>query len=371
MWRWLAGGAVVLLLGLTTWHPPAPAALGVVHPIADGPALAAGPRPALPWEPGRPQLGVQVYWVNSPADTTAVAARKAQRVFDHVVGLEANAVTVSFPFYSETITSSAVSTDARTPAPARLAAVVDEAHASGLRVAIRPLLDERNLLQVDDKDWRGRLDPDDRDAWFASYGAFLEPYLVMAQRHRVHTVVIGAELNALQTDPRWPALVERARAIYDGELAWAANWDAYAPAVAALPVDTVGVDAYPRLGLAPDATGARMRAAWTEWLRATLAAGPGPTVLYEVGAAAEARTLEDPAVPHRDGDPLDEGVQARWFGAACAAARDLGLTGIYMWKIELDVEPALADPVGDLHDSFLGRAAETEIRRCFAAWSDR
>jgi hypothetical protein len=357
--RWLLGMAVLLLVASMT---PA---------VSDGDPSAgtpAGPRPAQPWQPGRPQLGVQVYWVDVPTDTPEVLRRKAQRVLDHIVGLESNSVSISFPFYTRTITSSAVVTDHRTPSPERLAAVVDEAQRSGLRVTIRPLLDEQNLMDIDSRNWRGLLDPADRDAWFVSYREFLTPYLRVAQQQRVQTVVLGAELNMLQSDRRWAELVEYARGIYGGELGYAANWDAYTSAAVSIPVDTVGIDAYPRLGLPPTASAAEMELAWRNWLRQAVPAGQAAVPLYELGAAAEARTLDNPAVPHRTGARLDEGVQNRWLGAACAAARDHGLAGVYLWKIELDVDPALADPVNDLHDSWLGRAAETTMRQCFAEW---
>ena len=366
--RWVLGIAVLLLVLSVTWSRPGPAA-------GDGSSSASasnsGPQAALPWQPGRPQLGVQVYWVDVPSDTPEILRRKAQRVLDHIVGLEANSVSISFPFYTRTITSSDVVTDQRTPSPERLAAVVDEAQRSGLRVTIRPLLDEQNLTEIDSRNWRGLLNPADRDAWFASYGDFLTPYLRVAQQYRVQTVVLGAELNMLQSDRRWAELVQEARGIYGGELGYAANWDAYRSAALSMPVDTVGIDAYPRLDLAPTATATEMEQAWRTWLRQAVPTAPADVPVYELGAAAEVSTLENPAVPHRAGSQLDEGVQSRWLGAACRAARDHGLAGVYLWKIELDVDPALADPVNDLHDSWLGRAAEATARQCFADWSAR
>lgn len=360
--RWFVGCVVVLVVALLTWSPPA----DVLQRLGGN---VAGPQPALPWRAGLPQLGVQVYWVDDPTDSPEVLRRKAARVFDHVVGLEANSVSISFPFFSESITASAVTTDARTPSPGRLGVVVDEARRSGLRVAVRPLLDEANLTAVDSRDWRGNLAPVDLDAWYASYQAFLEPYLVMAAEHQVATMVLGAELNSLQGDPHWAAISATARALYPGELAYASNWDSYDEVRGGvMPVDTVGIDAYPQLRLGPESTEADMAAAWTAWLDATVPAGDA-TLLFEVGAAAESRTLDNPAVPHRPGAALDEGIQARWLAAACAATRTRGLGGLYWWKIELDDEPAEANPVTDLHDSFLGRAAEDRMRACFAGWS--
>ncbi|MCO1658086.1 glycoside hydrolase family 113 [Pseudonocardia humida] len=360
-WRWAAGAVVVLTAATASWTAPgAPAA-------ASAAGEPAGPVVSHPWQPGRPQLGVQVYWVDTPADTDDVVRLKARRVLDHVVGMEANAVSVSFPFFTDAVDASGVYVDERTPSPERLAIVLAEAREIGLRTTVRPLLDEANLIARDSLDWRGRLDPADRDAWYASYRAFLDPYLAVAEREDVDTVVVAAELNSLQADPHWGPLVEHARTVYSGEIGYAANWDAYAEALDGVPADTVGIDAYPQLGVAPTASVPEMTAAWRAWLDDAAPPRPG-LLLYEVGAAAEARTVDNPAVPHTEGAPLDQGVQRRWLAAACQVARDRELAGLYLWKIEFDVDPAGADPAGDLHDSFLGREAERTMRDCFASW---
>jgi hypothetical protein len=357
----VAGAVAVLAAVTASWTAP-----GAPDAPTD-PVEPPGPRVAAPWAPGRPQLGVQVYWVDSPADPDDVVRLKARRVLDHVVGMEANAVSVSFPFFTDAVDASAVRVDERTPAPGRLSILVEEARRAGLRTTVRPLLDEANLVAQDARNWRGDLDPADRDAWFASYRDLLDPYLEMAQVLRVDTVVIGAELNDLQDDPRWGPLVEHARTVFSGEIGYAANWDAYPEAVAGVPADVVGIDAYPQLDVDPAAPAAEMALAWRRWLDATAPPAPG-LLFYEVGAAAETRTLDNPAVPHTPGAPLDQGVQRRWLAAACQVARDRGLAGLYLWKIEFDVDPARADPVTDLHDSFLGREAERTVRDCFASW---
>jgi hypothetical protein len=365
--RWLLGLTVALIVAAVTWTAPGTTRTAGALLTLDVPTASTGPTPALPWRPGRPQLGVQVYWQDNPADALEVLHAKAGRVFDHVVGIEANSVSISFPFFTDTITASTLHSDLRTPSPQRLGMVVDDARRSGLRVAVRPLLDEANLIAVDSKDWRGTLDPADRDSWFASYRTFLTPYLEMAERHRVQTFVLGAELSVMQDDPRWVALAEYARTVFTGELAYSANWDAVTTARANVPTDMIGIDAYPKLDLRRGTSEAEMLDAWRAWLARTT---PGkPTLLYEVGAAAEARTVDNPAVPHRPGTPLDEGTQARWFAAACQAAQDQRLGGLYWWKISFDDEPLHADPVHDRHDSFLGRSAEAAMRECFTSWA--
>ncbi|MGQ0574131.1 MAG: glycoside hydrolase family 113 [Pseudonocardia sp.] len=364
VWRRLLGVAALLVVAVATWNPPAPV------PVADlGPADATGPRVAHPWQPGHPQLGIHVYWEDNPLDDDAAVERKARRLVDQVVGLEANSLAISFPFFTDSITSSTVGTDARTPSPARIAILLEQARASGLRTTLRPLLDQTNLLTVDELNWRGRLDPASRSTWFTYYFEFLVPYLRTAQATGVDTMIVGAELSGLQDDPRWAWIVERSREHYTGELGYSANWDAYPSAVAGVPVDAVGIDAYPYLpGLVPWSTEDEMTVAWQTWLDVTSGGAPGTLVLSEVGGAAEPGVVYNPAAHHTVGAPLDERVQRRWFAAACRAARAAGVAGFYWWKLDLHVDPALADPDTDLHDTFLGRPAEHTVRDCFTRW---
>lgn len=364
--RWVVGIAAAVAVGALTWTMPATGP----SPDAVVPVAQDGPRVAMPWIPGRPQLGVQVYWHNNPEDTVDVVRAKARRVLDHAIGLEANSVIISFPFFSPTITANRVEGDVRTPSPDRLGILLDEADRAGLRITLRPLLDETALTQRDERDWRGRLDPIDRDEWYASYQAFLNPYLRLAQARGVETVIIGTELTSLQNDPHWADVVRASRELYSGELGYSANWDAYREALAGLPVDVVGIDAYPQLDLGPNSDDDAIADAFGEWLDNVGPAEQRPEthVLHELGGAAESELFENPANPERPGTELDQDIQRRWFAAACAEARERRLAGFYWWRIDFDTDPGAARPLTDRHDSFIGRSAEQAMRDCFAGW---
>ncbi len=372
-WRWMLGAAFVTVVAVATWSQPqesstSPAKVAMGGGIAASGPAGSGPQIAVPWRPGRPQLGIHVYWEDNPLDDDRAVRRKARRLLDQIVAMEANSVAVSFPFFADSITASIVRTDARTPSPARMAIFLDEARQSGLRTTLRPLLDQFNLGNVDPLAWRGQLDPADRSLWFASYTLFLVPYLQMAQAATVNTVILGAELSTMQTDPGWRGLVETARRHYSGELSYSANWDAYPSAVAGVPVDVMSIDAYPYLHLNPWATEPELAGAWRAWLDATAAGDPGRLVLSEVGGIAERELVYNPAAYQTPDAPLDEDMQRRWFAAACQAGRDRQVAGFYWWKLDFHVDPALADPDRDLHDSFLGRPAERTARDCFESW---
>jgi hypothetical protein len=215
--------------------------------------------------------------------------------------------------------------------------------------------------------WRGTFAPTDRGRWYSAYATFLAPYLRLAQDEDVQTFIVGVELSALQTDPQWVDIVRLARGLYHGEVGYSANWDAYATAKAGVPADRIGIDAYPILGLDEDATQAQMRTAWVKWLTRTTNGAAG-VVLDEVGAAADSAMRWNVASTGSADEPLNEGIQSRWFGAACQSARDTGVGGIYYWRLDFSVNVAIADPVRDRHDSFLGRQAENTVRSCLDGW---
>ncbi|WP_131767675.1 glycoside hydrolase family 113 [Candidatus Protofrankia californiensis] len=343
-------------------------ASGAEHPSpASASAPGSGPAVAYPWHPGRPELGVQVYWDDNPSDSVELIRLKARQIVDYVVDLEANAICVSFPFFTDTARSNAVHGARSTPTPERLGILLDEAKHSGLRVTLRPTLDERNLTAANRLDWRGTIRPVERNAWFASYRRFLTPYLALAERTGVATVVIGTELNSLEGDPHWADLAAYARTLFSGETGYAFNWDVFVHTTVRMPVDRVGVDAYPELPLPDDASVEELAAGWNAWLdRRARGTIPG-LLLYEVGAPAQDGIYRHPANPN-NGGPVNEVVQQRWFAAACRMARERALAGLYWWRVDFHVDPSTVDPLRDRHESFAGRAAEQTIRDCFSTW---
>ncbi len=268
----------------------------------------------------------------------------------------------------DTVRSSAVHAGPGTPTPDRLAILLDEAARVGLRITFRPTLDEKNLVEANPLDWRGTIRPASRDAWFASYRDFIEPYLTLAQRQDVATVVLGTELGSLESDPRWKGLAAHTRTVFTGETGYAFNWDVFVHTNVVMPVDRVGVDAYPELALGDDASVDELAAAWNTWLDKKAPGAMPNLLLYEVGAPAQSGIYRHPANPYNNGTPLNEVVQQRWFAAACQMARGRTLAGLYWWRVDFHTDPGIADPLRDRHESFIGRAAEQVIRDCFGVW---
>ncbi|MDX3745946.1 glycoside hydrolase family 113 [Streptomyces sp. AK08-02] len=334
-------------------------------------ASAAGdPAPARvarPWRRGDPQLGAQVLWYTYPGETDRSVRGNALRLVNYMVGQHMNAVSVTFPFATAGPTSSGVGASAGTPSVRHLGMFMDTAAAAGLRITLRPLLDEGSLVARDPLAWRGSLAPADRAAWFRSYGAFLAPYLGLAARHHASAFVVGAELTSLEDDPRWRPLIAAARKAFSGELSYDANWDDYVSRHVPVPVDHLGVDAYfPLPGLGDDASVAEIAGGWQRWLDRKSTGKLPRVVLSEVGIIAEDGAYRHPAV-WKGGGKLNPTVQRRWFEAACRVARDRDMAGLYWWNLDFHADPAGGAPAGS-HTSFLGRPAEAAITSCFRTW---
>jgi hypothetical protein len=312
---------------------------------------------------------MNVYWVDDPGDSEEVIRAKARRIVDYLITIDANSVALSFPFFTQGPTASSVFATRSTPSAGRVGIALDEFRRSGLRISLRPLMDEQALLAVSRRSWRGNIQPVDRDAWFASYRKLITPYLEAANRARATTFIIGAEMNSLEGDPRWRALVSRAKQTFHREIAYAVNWDSYVSRPTQMPVDHLGVDAYFPLEVGDDASTGTLAAGWNRWLdrRAT---GPLPGLtLSEVGLPAEDGAYRHPAAwGGTSGRALNLAVQQRWFSAACQVARQRKMAGLYWWKIDFHDDPIRADRANDRHDSFIGRPGEDAIQSCFSAW---
>lgn len=333
-------------------------------------ASPTAPQVAKPWKEGDPQLGAQILWYAGKNESDSTVRAKSRRLVDYMVSMDMNSVSVSFPFVTRSITSDSVSAGDITPTPEHLAILLKEASASGLRITLRPTLDERSLMADDPLAWRGQIRPASRTAWFASYERFLEPYLKLAAEHKAHTFVIGTELSSMEGKPQWKSLISSAEKLFPGEIAYAVNWDAYVAGPVDVPVTKLGIDAYfPLKRLKDDAPVSAIVDGWQDWLDKKSTGPLNRVLLYEVGAPAENGAYKHPGVWGGNGGPLNLKVQQNWFEAVCQVARDREMAGLYWWKLDFHVDPAKADPTKDVHDSFLGRPAEESIAKCFRSWS--
>jgi hypothetical protein len=116
---------------------------------------------------------------------------------------------------------------------------------------------------------------------------------------------------------------------------------------------------------------ARLTQSWDAWLGVHPLAVRKDLTLSEVGIEAVAGSYEDPwAWLSTTTAPIDTGVQAAWYQAACNAVSDEQIGGgIYWWEVSFDANPADPSPFESDRLTFLGRPAQKVIRNCFARLS--
>jgi hypothetical protein len=356
----------VVMPGAFATSPPTAASIpgtaSTAHPI---------PQVVHPWRPGIPQLGVNVSWTGNSVDSGVVVAAKARRIVNYVLGLDANSVALTIPFYTYGITSDTLYPDkVMTPSPAHVALFLKAATESHLRVTVRLVLNENRLIAQNPIAWRGSIQPASMSAWFASYQRLLLPYARVAQSGGAASFVVGTELDSLEGAPEWPALVSAIRSVYHGEVMYDENFTSFAAHDTNLPVSAFGVDAYPRFQLPDSASVAQLTSAWLVWLNSHSTSVLHRAVLSEVGITATSGAYQVPGdwvdTAHK---PIIPQIQDTWYKAVCNAVTADKLGGVYWWEVSFDADPV--HPAIFLTDrlTFLDRPAQHEIKSCFAALS--
>lgn len=313
-------------------------------PIPASPPLTVPSNKAI--HPPKFQAGIAVDAYTSPKQDFSSAA---EAVIAYAKSLNANSLSITFPFFISGPNSSRVYATSRTPTPTELALFVTDAEKAGLFVSLRPLLSEGNLGLPSRTLWR----PADPAAWFASYRHFLMPYAQMAQANKVGEFFVGVEFELFGNSPRWNGLDRALAKVFHGELAYSNNDAKYMSRSTGGRQAYKAVDAYHPIN-PPFLHG------WESWIRQWLPTG---TVLTEVSIAAINGAWRRPWVHRAQPANFNPLVQARWFTAACHAAINTRLGGIYFWAVPFSTRfkgPTLATPGAWAHSA--GSAA---IKRCF------
>lgn len=225
------------------------------------------------------------------------------------------------------------------PTLEEIADTIRDARRLGLEVTLFPIV--RLLQPRTPNEWRGTLQPDDRDTWFRSYGQLLGDLASLGSLTDASRLVVGSELSTLDSDiARWEKLLGYVRAVYSGTLLYSANWDHYRYAQVFDLVDEIGVTAY--FGLRERTQPSDLQTLITGWrrlrrqLESDLAKYDKPFLFTEVGYRSRAGATAEPWDESAGGTP-DPGEQQRGFEAFRQVFTDpLGkrgrLDGLYVWN---------------------------------------
>lgn len=213
----------------------------------------------------------------------------------------------------------------QSPSLATVRRTLRQGRSRGLRLGLMLIV---GLEERAPGEWRGRIEPRDRDGWFASYESHLVALAQIAAAEGVTRLVIGSELNGLEADgERWRALAALVRAHFDGELVYSANWDRYTAVPFWDAVDAIGVSAYFPVDGPEDA-----RATWARELAAMESFAHGkPVILTEVGYPAHADAARFPWDETRPA-AVDTSLQASLLGAFCDAYAARPGAGYVVWN---------------------------------------
>lgn len=257
-----------------------------------------------------------------------------------IADLGASHVALVVPFYQRHGGSTELYLHTRlSPTLEEIADTVREARRRGLEVTLFPIV--RLLEPRTPNEWRGTLQPEDRDAWFASYGRLLGDMASLATLTEASRLVVGSELSTLDGDiTRWVKLLGFVRAVYSGTLLYSANWDHYRQAHVFDLVDEIGVTAY--FGLREPNQPADLPTLVAGWqrlrrqLQADLARYDKPFLFTELGYRSRKGCTATPWDETSGGVP-DTTEQQRGFEAFRQVFTDpLGarrqLDGIYVWN---------------------------------------
>ncbi len=174
-----------------------------------------------------------------------VGGAAADEAMQQIAATGANSIEIVPRIWTASQTSSTVFADPdKTESDASLIQGILNAEKDGLSVVLKP--DISGL----DHTMSSALQPSDIATFFATYKAEIVHLAEIAQETGVSTFVIGNELGGLTTAPYlpyWTDIIQSVRAVYSGEVTYAAATDEAYKVSFWNQLDAIGVNTYPPL----------------------------------------------------------------------------------------------------------------------------
>ena len=211
----------------------------------------------------------------------------------------------------------------------------ERAQAAGVTLVLKPHLAYWGAFK-----WRGEIHFDDERAWarfFESYTPYIVALARAAEAHHHPLFVVGTELERTVHRPEWRDVIAKVRAVYRGELSWAANWDGVERVPFWDALDVIGVQAYfPLTKPGAPFTVDVVRAGWVPWvekLRALSTAHGKDVCFTEVGYPRGPEAGSAPWTPAHDDTETHRVQRAILIDAALdVIAQEKFIRGGFWWK---------------------------------------
>ena len=325
------------------------------------------------------QRGINTYFTYN-CQSASIIAKWAHTEFSQYKALGANTVAITFPLYTDNITSNKVygrdvcnNPNYQTPSVGILGTVISVAKSLGLKVFERPAINSANLVKQNPTYWAGDIKPNNVNLWFTNYVATLKPYLVQAQQLKVDSLAISSELDSMSLKTQWKATIATFHKEYAGKMVFNFSWNS-SGGKAYWAGTSTGIDAYPSIPSAADnSSPAALLALWNQLLASSpkyKLTSVSTITIDEIGLPAQDRVFSYPWVSNFSlvTHPFNAVNQANWFTAACNFAKTHQMPGIYYWGPWLGNRSGAMLKVNDpKHSSDIQPLTQQAIKACFTS----
>jgi hypothetical protein len=275
------------------------------------------------------------FWQNvfsSPESDAAVDSMAATNV---------KWLSVCVWWFQETETSSTIfpfteGEDWGTPTDESIRHLVEYAHARGMSVMLKPMVDPM------DGAWRADINPTSWTLWFDSYRAMIAHYAVLAESLDVEQFCVGCEYlssSATQT-AQWLRVVDTTRHLFSGGVTYAANWWLEYEFITWFNVlDAIGIDAYFPVSDHANPLVSEIVAGWAstldaiETFRDTMCLTSKPVIFTEIGCGSYTGAAMTPWDWDYTGDTPNQHEQANYYeGLFQAVYPRPWIEGFFIWS---------------------------------------
>lgn len=196
----------------------------------------AASRPALPPLPPLHAVAMQLYQFGQ-------ARQSFYKQVDEIAGLGADAILLAAHGYQEHAGSNHISLEiSAMPDEEQWRDIIGYCRKKGLRVIVMPTV---QLTNPRGSEWRGRIQPQDWNEWWADYYAMILRLAKICEFNQVDVFLVGSELISTEKDAdRWKKLIGLVRKEYGGRIGYSANWDHYENLSFLNELDVLGMTSY-------------------------------------------------------------------------------------------------------------------------------